>query len=142
MGAMFTDEDRARIEVVIRNSQDMVMASMSHNVHLPISIVELEPVAIAKALDFSIDLGFVLAILEGDLEIVMNALKDDSTSLATFGLLIRDVKTYVEQFQCISFSHVGREGNFVAHNLVRHAQHVTGFSVWMEDAPLHTFDAY
>ena len=96
MGAMFTDEDRARIEVVIRNSQDMVMASMSHNVHLPISIVELEPVAIAKALDFSIDLGFVLAILEGDLEIVMNALKDDSTSLASFGLLIRDVKTYVE----------------------------------------------
>jgi len=37
-----------------------------------------------------------LAILEGDLEIVMNALKDDLTSLASFGLLIRDVKTYVE----------------------------------------------
>ena len=49
-GAMFTDEDRARIEVVIRNSQGMVMASMSHNVHCPISAVELETLAIAKAL--------------------------------------------------------------------------------------------
>ena len=51
----------------------------------------------------------------------MNALKDDSTSMASLGLLIQDVKTYVEQFQCISFSHVGREGNFVTHNLIRHA---------------------
>ena len=71
----------------------MVMALMSHNVHLPILVVELETLAIAKVLDFSIDLGFVYAILEGDLEIVMNALKDD---LASLGFLIRDVKNYVE----------------------------------------------
>ena len=92
-GVVFTDEDKAGIGAIIRNSQDMVMALMSHNVHLPILVVELETLAIAKVLDFSIDLGFVYAILEGDLEIVMNALKDD---LAPLGFLIRDVKNYVE----------------------------------------------
>ena len=45
-------------------------------------------------------------------------------------------------FQCISFSHVRREGNIVAYNLARHACHVTGFSVWMENVPPHTLAAY
>ena len=31
-------------------------------------------------------------------------------------------------FTCISFQHVGRVGNDIAHNLARHARHVTGFS--------------
>ena len=30
----------------------------------------------------------------------------------------------------------------MAHNLARHACHVTGFSVWMEDVPSHTLAAY
>ena len=97
------------------------MASMSHNITLPISVVELKTLAAAKALEFSIDLGFVSAILEGDSKIVMKALMDDSPSLASFGLLIRDVKTYVEQYQYISFSHVGSKGNSVVHNLAKHA---------------------
>ena len=45
-------------------------------------------------------------------------------------------------FQCISFSHVRREGNIVAHNLARHGCYVIGFSMWMEDFPSHTLAAY
>ena len=37
------------------------------------------------------------------------------------------------------FPHVRKEGNSVAHILVRH---VTGFQVWMEDVPLHTIATY
>ena len=107
----------------------------------PISVVELETLATAKALEFSIDLGFVSTILEGDSEIVMKALMNDSASLASFGLLIRDVKTYVELFQCISF-HMLVKRVIVAHNLARHARYVTGFFVWMKDVPLHNFDVY
>lgn len=72
----------------------------------------------------------------------MNALKDDSASLASFGLLIRDVKTYAEQLQCIRFSHVGKEGNSVAYNLAKHVKHVTDFSVQMENVPLYTLNVY
>ena len=70
----------------------------------PISVVELETLATAKAFEFSIDLGFVSTILEGDSEIVMKALTDDSASLASSGLLIRDVKTYVNNFNVLVFT--------------------------------------
>ena len=40
----------------------------------------------------------------------------------------------------IKFSHVGRNGNFVAHNLAKHARHVRGLSVWVEDIPTHLYD--
>ena len=68
--------------------------------------------------------------------------KANSYSLASFGLLSQDVKCFANLFHCIRFSHVCREGNSVAHNLVRHARHVTGFQVWMEDIPLHTITTY
>ena len=32
---------------------------------------------------------------------------------------------------------MGRSGNNVAHNLAKHARHVRGCSVWMEDVPPH-----
>ena len=72
----------------------------------------------------------------------MNALKNDFSSLVSFGLLILDAQMLVGLFNGTSFLHVGRDGNFVAHNLARHVHHVTGFSVKMEDIPFHTLATY
>ena len=79
--------------------------------------MELEALAALKALEFAADLGLIFVVLEGDSEILMNALMDNSLLLASFGLLIQDIKAYAEFFRCISFSHVHKEGNIVAHNL-------------------------
>lgn len=69
----------------------------------------------------------------------MNALEDDYSSLASFGLLIRDAQLLAGLFNCISFLHVGRDGNSVAHNLARHALNVIDFFVWMEDVSVHIY---
>ena len=42
--AVFKDEDRAGIGVIIQDSQGMVMASLSQDIPLPYSIVELKAV--------------------------------------------------------------------------------------------------
>ena len=139
---MFKDEDRAGIGVVVRDSLGLVLASLSQNIPLPHSVVNLETQAACRALEFSLKLGFDKAILEGDSMIVMTALRDPSPSLASFGLLVQDAQWMARLFTCISFQHVGRVGNNVAHNLARHARHVTGFSVWMEDVPIQVFTAY
>ena len=44
-GAVFKNEDRAGIGVVVRDSQGMVMASLSENIPLPHSVVNLENLA-------------------------------------------------------------------------------------------------
>ena len=33
-----------------------------------------------------------------------------------------------------------KNGNRVAHNLAKHARHVKGLSVWVEDIPPHLYD--
>nr|POE50399.1 hypothetical protein CFP56_35572 [Quercus suber] len=82
------DGDRAGIIVIIRDNQGMVMVSMSQNITLPLFIMELETLATRRTLELSLELGFDSVILEGGSEIVMKALKDDSSSLASFNLLI------------------------------------------------------
>ena len=141
-GAVFREEEKAGIGVIIRNSQGMVMASLSQKISLPQTVVELETLAATRAIEFSIELGFSKVILEGDSETVIKALQDNSPSLAPFGLLIRDAQETANFFTCISYAHVGRNGNFVAHNLARYARHITGFFVWMEDVPFQTLVAY
>ena len=81
-------------------------------------------------------------ILDGDSEIVINALEADSYSLASFSLFSQGVKCFANLFHCIRFPYLRGEGNCVAHNLARHARHVTGFLVWMEDVSLHTIATY
>ena len=90
----------------------------------------------------SYELGFDKIILEGDCETVIKALTDPSPSLASYGLLIQDAQQLAEQLNGIRFQHVDREGNKLAHNLARHARHVTGFNVWMEDVLVHCLDVY
>ena len=126
---------------MIHDCKGLVMASLSHSIPLPLTVLETEIMVVARALEFALELGLDSAILEGDCEILMNSSMEDSLSLASSSLLIQDVKPIAESFQCIIFSHVRMEGNTVAHNLVRHARHVTDYSVWMEDISLHTLIA-
>ena len=45
--------------------------------------------------------------------------------------------TLPNSFNVVRFYHVKRQGNFVAHNIAKHARHVSEFTVWMEDVPPH-----
>ena len=66
-------------------------------------------------------MGLVLTVLEGDPELVINSLKNESFSLASFGHLIQDAN-FLPSFYVIliRFPHVHCEGNSVAHNFARH----------------------
>ena len=97
-GAMFKEEDRAGIGVIIRDSQGLVLASMSQVIPLSLTVMEFETLAAAKALEFASDLSLGKVILEGDFETVINSLNDNSPSLAPFGLLIQEVKNYANLF--------------------------------------------
>ena len=100
-----------------RDHRGLVIASLSQNIAIPYSIVEVKEMAFVRTLDFAHVLGIDSAVLEGDSELVINSLKEVTPSFASFGLLIQDAKIFTESFHCIRFSHVCRGRNFVAHNL-------------------------
>lgn len=52
-------------------------------------------------------------------------------------LLLKDANFLVGDFRSIGFLQVRCQGNVEVHNLVGHAIHVVGYSVWMKDVPSH-----
>ena len=86
-------------------------------------------------MSFAAEIGITKAVLEGDSLTIMNALSSDHPSLATFGLILNDVKFSAENFIQLHYFHVKRECNTLAHCLARHAFDISDFLVWMEDIP-------
>ena len=134
-GAIFSSSNAAGIGVVIRNSLGQVIASCSQWLSQAFSSVDVEALAAAKAMSFAAEIGITKAVLEGDSLTIKNALSSDHLSLATFGLILNDVKFSAENFDQLHYSHVKRECNTLAHCLARHAFDISDFLVWMEDIP-------
>ena len=112
------------------------MATLSEQAPLPYAPEIVEAMAAARAISFAQEIGLRPYILEGDAEVVINTLKFDEESLSSFGHIISLAKSTLDTNYCISFSHVCKVGNKVAHNLTRH---VRGLSVWLEDTPPHLY---
>lgn len=102
---------------------------------LPPSIEDVKALAVVRAISFAAELGFSSIIIEGDLEVVIKALKSGEESFATYGHLISAAHPTIEAFSYICFSHTRRQDNAIVHNLSRHAGHVGGYLVWMKDVP-------
>ena len=64
-------------------------------------------------------------------------MKADDHNLSPLGLLVEDVKLAANNFVSLSYSHIKRNGNSVAHNLAKHVIRIPDFQVWMEDVLSH-----
>ena len=49
--------------------------------------------------------------------------------------IVSSILLSAQNFRCISFSHVKRQGNRPAHILAQFARHVGDFVVWLEETP-------
>ena len=95
----------------------------------------MEALAAVRAVTLAMDLNLLSFIVEGDSEVVISALRKEEESFSSFDHLISSIKYYLHSCTCISISHTRRSGNSVAHSLEKHARHIDGFFVWMEDVP-------
>jgi len=73
-GAVFNDLGTAGVGAVVQDSQGMVLASMSEQIPLPHSVVEVEVIAAAKAVNFAQELCLSSVVFEGDFEIFIKDL--------------------------------------------------------------------
>ena len=130
--ALFQEDDRVGIGLIIRDCQGRAWHRVEI-IPLPLTVMDFETLATLSALQLVVDLSLIVAIPEGD---------STSLSLISFSLFSHKVKRFATLSHCFRFPHVRKERNSVAHNLVRHARHVTGFQVWIEDVPSHTIAIY
>lgn len=70
-----------------------------------------------RAIEFLAEVGVERVVIEGDSSVVTEALRPNNAGLASYGLLIEDAKLLERNFSELSYSHMKREGNKVAHGL-------------------------
>ncbi|KAL0008335.1 hypothetical protein SO802_009837 [Lithocarpus litseifolius] len=66
--------------------------------------------AACRAIEFGSELGIDCAIVEGDSELVVKALRCKDNGLTPFAHLIDDVSLFSSLFSELSYSHIGRDG--------------------------------
>ncbi|XP_065630503.1 uncharacterized protein LOC136067946 [Quercus suber] len=137
--ARFTEENRVGNGVVIRNSEGLVLGSLSKRIPQAYSPPEIEALAVTTVMELASNLGLQRAILETDSLVLVMALRDDTEFFSTVGLVLDEIRHKVNFFNELHYSHVKREGNIVAHKLARHAICVSDVVVWMGDVPVLLF---
>ena len=70
-----------------------------------------------RVVKFIAELGYAQFVCEGDSESVVNSLRGSGMENSWGGHIIKDILSQSNSFLNISFAHVGRQGNVVAHAL-------------------------
>ena len=91
-GAIFSEEDRAGLGVVVHNSDGAIIASLSQQIPLPATVTQVEALAARRATEFAVELGITSSVLKGDSDIIHRELIGTEPSLALHGHIIHDVK--------------------------------------------------
>ena len=136
--AISNAENKAGIGIVVRDYNGEVMASLIQQLEQAYQPMEVEAMAACKAVEFGSEIGVDCAIMKGDSEVIMKALRNNDNGLTPFAPLINDVSLFSSLFSELSYSHIRRDGNKVAHSLARLTLMTPGCTVWMEDVPSRT----
>ncbi|XP_030964398.1 uncharacterized protein LOC115985611 [Quercus lobata] len=139
--AVFAGNASSGFGAVIRNSSREVMAAMTAKGQAVQCSEEAELLMCRKALEFVIDAGFTVLIVEGDSANVTRSIASGKDNQLAIGHVVGDIRHLMGALEWISVSCTKRNGNRVAHVLARYAQHVISDLFWMEEVPSVAFES-
>ncbi|KAL2940934.1 hypothetical protein RDABS01_029284 [Bienertia sinuspersici] len=137
--AMFEDGS-VGLGVIARDYMGDVMLSSSWRVQGVNAVDVAEAMAARHALKIAVEAGLRKVILETDCKKLVNHLKKGCCDLTYFGRVVSDILQIASVCNEISFSHVKRSGNLVAHKLARISKDYVDMIVWMEEVPSQVID--
>uniref|UniRef100_A0A7N2KZZ0 RNase H type-1 domain-containing protein n=1 Tax=Quercus lobata TaxID=97700 RepID=A0A7N2KZZ0_QUELO len=140
-GAIFSTQSSAGLAMVVRDQAGLVLASLSQKIPLSTSVEIVEVIAARRALLLARELGFERVMVEGDSEIIIKAIKEKALPSSDLGHILEDIRVLSRSFNSISFHHIKRMGNCVAHHLA-HRSFCNPLLVWMEEVPPDIVDVY
>lgn len=113
------DEGWAGLGVVARDHNGNVVFAASGRIKARWLPVVAEVKALVLAAKLGRRYGLENIILETDCQSIVSRLSKGASHLTDLDSILGDVLQICSSFTSISWSHVGREGNFVAHHLAR-----------------------
>ena len=134
-GAVFKDIGHCVIGVVMRNDKGFIMGALCKNFPHTLGALEVEAKAAEVGVIFVLKLGLREIILEGDSQVVMQAVSDPSLAPISIQQLILGVKSGLASFSSSKVVFTHKECNNVAHLLARHARQISNCTIWVEDTP-------
>ena len=120
----------------MRYSTGCVIGAMCERVSLPISPAVVEALACTRALAFAKELCIFECSVEGDVEVIINAILIGDSKNPKYGHVIGDILVLATGLGLCNFSFVKCIGNSVAHFLARKAISGSELQVWIESTPV------
>ena len=127
--------------IIIHNDDRLVMTALTQQIPLLTLVEMVEMLAVGRALWFAKELGFWSLIVEGDSEVIINLINGGNMTQSEFGHILQDISFLCSFFSYVSFCHVKRQGNCVAHRLARRAV-TSPLDIWIKFVPLDMIDAF
>ena len=101
-----------------------------------------ETLACRRVVVFARELSPFSIIVEGDNMRIVQAASNKRENLTLFGHVIKEIHDSCSSFTRISFQHVRRDGNKLAHALARRAVLSADTIVWVEELPTDLEDVF
>lgn len=121
--AVFKETGSCGIGVVIRNDRGQIMGAKSKKLELPLGAMEVEAKAFMEGMLLEVDLRLKHVILEGDAQVVTNALSGSSPPLpSSIQMIIEGAKRWKQDVYAWRVNHVCKAGNLAAHLMARNAK--------------------
>ena len=133
--AIFRNENKSGIGVVVRDHTGSIIASLAQLISLALQPVEIEAVAATWALEFGQEIGISEVVLEGDSELIIESLKAGGNTTASVEPLIQDALVFSRLYTKLLYSHCRIDGNKLAHSLASYSINVSDYVAWMGEVP-------
>ncbi|KAL0292279.1 UNVERIFIED_CONTAM: hypothetical protein Sradi_6995400 [Sesamum radiatum] len=120
-GAHLRELSSTGIGVVARNSEGVLLAWRRKHLSFPTAPDHAEILAAKEAMEFAREKGWRSVIIEGDCLSIIIKLKDVEDDYSPLGPISEHVKALAVAFQSLTYVHVHRLANTLAHELARFA---------------------
>ena len=121
--------------MVVRDWEGNVLAAMTKRFLAPLATLEAEAKSMEVAVQFAWEMGFREVVCETDSLGLYQMLLGTTEAPTCIETIVTSILLLTQNFHCISFNRVKRQGNKPAHILAQFARHIGDFVVWLEETP-------
>ena len=104
-GATFQDTASVGLEVLVCDSNSLVIAVLSVWIHLPPTMADLEALACKRAILFATEIRLQDVVFECDSEVIFKLLTADQPCMSAFGHIIEESRFLAARLKMVSFTH-------------------------------------